>query len=41
MEEVAPEELAARFAEPAALEAMGYVQASLREEMAARNLAGQ
>ncbi|MEV6561493.1 VOC family protein [Nocardia sp. NPDC051756] len=41
VEEVAPDELAARFAEPAALEAMGYVQASLREEMAARNLAGR
>jgi PhnB protein len=31
--EVPPQELAARFAEPAAIEAMSYVQASLRAEM--------
>lgn len=35
VEDVAPEELASRFADPAALEAMAYVQRSLREEMEA------
>jgi uncharacterized glyoxalase superfamily protein PhnB len=34
VEEVAPEELGGRFADPAALEAMAYVQGSLREELA-------
>jgi PhnB protein len=32
---VAPDELAARFADPAALEAMAYVQRTLRDELAA------
>jgi PhnB protein len=32
--DVPPEELATRFADPAALEAMAYVQRTLREEMA-------
>lgn len=35
VEDVAPEEIASRFADPAALEAMAYVQRSLREEMEA------
>ncbi len=35
VEDVAPEELASRFADPAAREAMAYVQRSLREEMEA------
>jgi uncharacterized glyoxalase superfamily protein PhnB len=34
VEEVTPEELAERIADPAAHEAMAYVQGSLREEMA-------
>lgn len=33
-ETVSPDELAARFADPAALEAMSYVQQSLNEELA-------
>jgi PhnB protein len=33
VEDVAPEELATRFADPAAQEAMAYVQRTLREEM--------
>jgi PhnB protein len=33
VEDVPPEELGARFADPAALEAMDYVQRSLREEL--------
>lgn len=33
VEEVAPEELASRFADPAAQEAMAYVQRTLREEL--------
>jgi PhnB protein len=35
VEDVAPEELASRFADPAAQEAMAYVQRTLREELAA------
>lgn len=35
VEEVAPEELANRFADPAAREAMAYVQRTLREELEA------
>ena len=35
VEDVAPEELASRFADPAAQEAMAYVQGTLREEMEA------
>ena len=35
VEDIAPEELASRFADPAAQEAMGYVQRTLREEMEA------
>jgi PhnB protein len=35
VEDVAPEELATRFADPAALEAMAYVQRTLREELEA------
>ncbi len=34
VEDLAPEELAARFADPAAQEAMAYVQQTLREELA-------
>ena len=34
VEDVAPEELASRFADPAAQEAMAYVQRTLREELA-------
>lgn len=34
VEDVPPEELAGRFADPAAQEAMGYVQRTLREELA-------
>ncbi|WP_433656828.1 VOC family protein [Nocardia sp. CA-128927] len=37
VEDVAPDELASRFADPAAIEAMTYVQRSLREEMADRS----
>jgi len=37
VEDVAAEELAGRFADPAALAAMGYVQRTLLEEMAATN----
>jgi uncharacterized glyoxalase superfamily protein PhnB len=33
VEDVPPDELAARFADPAALEAMAYVQRTLREEL--------
>jgi PhnB protein len=33
VEGVAPDELASRFADPAAQEAMAYVQSSLREEL--------
>jgi uncharacterized glyoxalase superfamily protein PhnB len=33
VEDVAPEELAGRFADPAAQEAMAYVQRTLREEL--------
>src|SRR6266550_1148735 len=33
VEDVAPEELASRFADPAAREAMAYVQRTLREEL--------
>ncbi len=33
VEDVAPEDLASRFADPAALEAMAYVQRTLREEL--------
>jgi PhnB protein len=33
MADVAPEELADRFADPAAHEAMAYVQRTLREEL--------
>ncbi|WP_275520543.1 hypothetical protein [Streptomyces qinglanensis] len=33
MEDVPPEELGERFADPAAQEAMAYVQRTLREEM--------
>jgi PhnB protein len=33
VEDVAPEELASRFADPAAQEAMAYVQRTLREEL--------
>jgi uncharacterized glyoxalase superfamily protein PhnB len=36
VEDVAPEDLAARFADPAAQEAMAYVQRTLREELEAR-----
>ena len=36
VEDVAPEELASRFADPAALEAMAYVQRTLREELEAQ-----
>jgi len=35
VEDVAPEELANRFADPAAQDAMAYVQRTLREELAA------
>lgn len=35
VEEVSPDELASRFADPSALAAMAYVQRSLHEEMAA------
>ncbi|WP_033324961.1 VOC family protein [Actinomadura atramentaria] len=35
VEDVAPEEMGSRFADPAAQEAMAYVQRSLREEMQA------
>lgn len=35
VEDVAPEELGSRFADPAALEAMAYVQRTLREELEA------
>ena len=34
MEDVAPDELAERFADPAALEALAYVRSSLHEELA-------
>ena len=37
IEDVPPDELASRFSEPAALEAMAYVQRSLREELSAAN----
>jgi PhnB protein len=37
VEDVPPEELAGRFSDPAALEAMAYVQRSLREELSAAN----
>jgi len=33
VEDVAPGELASRFADPAAQEAMAYVQRTLREEL--------
>jgi uncharacterized glyoxalase superfamily protein PhnB len=35
VEDIAPEELASRFADPAAREAMAYVQRTLREELEA------
>jgi hypothetical protein len=35
VEEVAPDELVSRYADPAAQEAMAYVQRTLREELAA------
>lgn len=37
LEDVPPDELANRFSEPAALEAMAYVQRSLREELSDTN----
>ena len=37
LEDVPPDELANRFSEPAALEAMDYVQRSLREALSATN----
>jgi uncharacterized glyoxalase superfamily protein PhnB len=37
IEEVPPEELAGRFSDPTALEAMSYVQRTLREELSAVN----
>ena len=40
VEDVAPEELASRFADPAAQEAMAYVQRTLREELAAARADG-
>jgi PhnB protein len=40
VEDVAPEELASRFADPAAQEAMAYVQRTLREELAATRTDG-
>lgn len=36
VDDVAPDELASRFAAPAAQEAMAYVQRTLREELARR-----
>ena len=38
IEDVSPEEMAGRFADPAAQEAIAYVQRTLREELAAMNL---
>jgi hypothetical protein len=41
VEDVTPEELARRIADPAAHEAMAYVQGTLREEMATTGADGQ
>ena len=35
--DVPPEEMAVRFSDPAALEAMAYVQRTLRQELSAAN----